>query len=55
MCFQTGRVTIGLIPQPKPKPELVVDDKDVEKVVEIICDIGKIGNMGDNRDIHPSG
>jgi len=26
-----------------------VDDKDVEKVIEIICEIGKTGNMGDGK------
>lgn len=34
---------------PKTKLELVVDDEDAEKVIEIICEIGKTGNMGDGK------
>ncbi len=33
----------------KTKIELVVDDIDVEKVIEIICDSGKTGNIGDGK------
>src|SRR5659263_628885 len=33
----------------KTKIELVVDDPDVEKVIKIICDSGKTGNIGDGK------
>ena len=33
----------------KTKIELVVDDADVEKVIQIICDSGKTGNIGDGK------
>jgi nitrogen regulatory protein P-II 1 len=33
----------------KTKIELVVDDADVEKVIEIICGSGHTGNIGDGK------
>jgi nitrogen regulatory protein P-II 1 len=33
----------------KTKIELVVDDMDVEKVIEIICESGRTGNIGDGK------
>jgi len=33
----------------KTKIELVVDDTDVEKVIEIICGSGRTGNIGDGK------
>ena len=33
----------------KTKIELVVDDADVEKVIKIICDSGRTGNIGDGK------
>jgi nitrogen regulatory protein P-II 1 len=33
----------------KTKIELVVDDPDVEKVIEIICKSGQTGNIGDGK------
>ena len=33
----------------KTKIELVVDDTDVEKVIEIICESGRTGNIGDGK------
>lgn len=33
----------------KTKIELVVNDMDVEKVIEIICESGKTGNIGDGK------
>ena len=47
LSYRTSEYRVDLLP--KTKLELVVDDKDVEKVIEIICDIGKTGNMGDGK------
>lgn len=47
LSYRTSEYRVDMLP--KTKIELVVDDKDVEKVVEIICDIGKTGNMGDGK------
>jgi len=33
----------------KTKIELVVDDMEVEKVIEIICASGRTGNIGDGK------
>jgi len=33
----------------KTKIELAVDDADVEKVIKIICDSGRTGNIGDGK------
>lgn len=33
----------------KTKIELVVDDSDVEKVIKIICESGRTGNIGDGK------
>ena len=34
---------------PKKKIELVVDDKDIEMAVDIICEIGRTGSAGDGK------
>ena len=34
---------------PKKKIELVVDDKDLQTVVDIICEIGRTGAIGDGK------
>ena len=47
LSYRTSEYRVDLLP--KTKIELVVEDKDVEKVVEIICDLGKTGNMGDGK------
>lgn len=47
LSYRTSEYRVDLLP--KIKIELVVEDKDVEKVVEIICDLGKTGNMGDGK------
>ena len=47
LSYRTSEYRIDLLP--KTKLELVVDDKDVEKAVEIICDTGKTGNIGDGK------
>lgn len=33
----------------KTKLELVVDDEEVEKVIKIICESGRTGNIGDGK------
>ena len=35
--------------QPKVKVEIVVDDADVDKVLEIIADTARSGNVGDGK------
>ncbi len=47
LSYRTSEYRVDMLP--KTKIELVVDDKDVEKVVEIICEVGKTGNMGDGK------
>ncbi|CAG0985782.1 MAG: P-II family nitrogen regulator [Candidatus Methanoperedens sp.] len=47
LSYRTSEYRVDLLP--KTKLELVVDDKDLEKAVEIICDIGKTGNIGDGK------
>jgi len=47
LSYRTSEYRVDLLP--KTKIELVVDDTDAEKVVGIICDIGKTGNMGDGK------
>ena len=47
LSYRTSGYRVDLLP--KTKLELIVEDQDVEKVVEIICDIGKTGNMGDGK------
>lgn len=47
LSYRTSEYRVDLLP--KTKIELIVDDKDVEKVVEIICGIAKTGNMGDGK------
>jgi nitrogen regulatory protein P-II 1 len=47
LSYRTSEYRVDLLP--KTKIELVVDDKDVEKAVGIICDIGKTGNIGDGK------
>jgi nitrogen regulatory protein P-II 1 len=47
LSYRTSEYRVDLLP--KTKLEIVLDDKDVEKAVEIICDIGKTGNMGDGK------
>jgi nitrogen regulatory protein P-II 1 len=47
LSYRTSEYRVDMLP--KTKIELVVDDKNVEKVVEIICEVGKTGNMGDGK------
>ncbi len=47
LSYRATEYRVDLLP--KTKIELVVDDTDVEKLVEIICDVGKTGNMGDGK------
>jgi nitrogen regulatory protein P-II 1 len=47
LSYRTSEYRVDLLP--KTKLEIVLDDKDVEKAVEIICDIGNTGNMGDGK------
>ncbi len=47
LSYRTSEYRVDLLP--KTKLELVVDDTEVEKVVGIICDTGKTGNMGDGK------
>ena len=47
LSYRTSEYRVDLLP--KTMLELVVDDEDVEKVIEIICEIGKTGNMGDGK------
>lgn len=47
LSYRTSEYRVDLLP--KTKLELVVDDKDVEKIIEIICETGKTGNMGDGK------
>ncbi|PWB51191.1 MAG: transcriptional regulator [Candidatus Methanoperedenaceae archaeon] len=47
LSYRTSEYRVDLLP--KTKLELVVDDRDVEKVIEIICETGKTGNMGDGK------
>ena len=35
--------------QPKVKVEIVVDDADVDKVLEIIAETARSGNVGDGK------
>ena len=34
---------------PKKKIEIVVDDDDLQSVLDILCDIGRTGNIGDGK------
>lgn len=45
--YRTQEYRVDMIA--KTKIELVVDDPDVEKVIEIICESGKTGNVGDGK------
>jgi len=45
--YRTQEYRVDLLA--KTKIELVVDDPDVEKVIEIICESGKTGNVGDGK------
>lgn len=45
--YRTQEYRVDLLA--KTKIELVVDDEDVEKVIEIICTSGKTGNIGDGK------
>jgi nitrogen regulatory protein P-II 1 len=45
--YRTQEYRVDLLA--KTKIELVVDDQDVEKVIEIICESGKTGNVGDGK------
>ena len=45
--YRTQEYRVDMIA--KTKIELVVDDLDVEKVIEIICESGKTGNVGDGK------
>jgi len=47
LSYRTSEYRVDLLP--KTKLELIVDENDVENVVEIICEIGKTGNMGDGK------
>ena len=47
LSYRTNEYRVDLLP--KAKLEIVVDDEDVEKAVEIICSIGRTGNMGDGK------
>ena len=47
LSYRTSEYRVDLLP--KTKLELIVDDKDVEKAVEIICDTARTGNMGDGK------
>ncbi|MCX9084607.1 MAG: P-II family nitrogen regulator [Candidatus Methanoperedens sp.] len=47
LSYRTSEYRVDLLP--KTKIELIVNDEDVEKVVDIICDLGKTGNMGDGK------
>jgi len=39
---------------PKIKLELVVEDKDSEVVIDLICDVAQTGEAGDGKDLHLS-
>ncbi|MCE8423201.1 MAG: P-II family nitrogen regulator [Candidatus Methanoperedens sp.] len=45
--YRTQEYRVDLLA--KTKIELVVDDQDVEKVIEIIRESGKTGNVGDGK------
>jgi len=47
LSYRTSEYRVDLLP--KTKLELIVDDKDVDKVIDIICETGKTGNMGDGK------
>jgi nitrogen regulatory protein P-II 1 len=47
LSYRTSEYRVDLLP--KTKLELIVHDKDVEKVIDIICETGKTGNMGDGK------
>ncbi len=47
LSYRTSEYRVDLLP--KTKLELVVDDRDTEKAVEIICSIARTGNMGDGK------
>ncbi|MBN1324083.1 MAG: P-II family nitrogen regulator [Methanotrichaceae archaeon] len=45
--WRAGEYRVELLP--KVKLEVVVDDDDVEKVVDLICDSAKTGEAGDGK------
>lgn len=47
LTYRTSEYRVDLLA--KTKIELVVDDNDVEKAVDIICKVGRTGNIGDGK------
>jgi nitrogen regulatory protein P-II 1 len=45
--YRGTEVTLNLLP--KIKLEIVVKDKDVEKVIELLCQEAKTGEVGDGK------
>lgn len=47
LTYRTSEYRVDLLS--KTKIELVIDDTDVEKAINIICEVGKTGNIGDGK------
>ena len=45
--WRAGSYRVGFMP--KMKLEIVVDDKDAEVVIDLICDVAQTGEAGDGK------
>ena len=45
--FRGTEVMLNMVP--KVKFEIVLDDADVERIIEVICKTAKTGNVGDGK------